>query len=79
MSNSKSSVADAVPDPVVFCLFGSPGSGPEKVPDQEPDPIYTKRPILFKFVRLIKLSKLQYRQNNFISLILGVIRSLDLV
>ena len=56
-------------------LFGSAGSG--KIPD--PDPLSTKSTMKFKFYRHIKLSKLQFRPNNFLSLILCVKRCLDLV
>ena len=36
------SVAD--PDPVGSRLFGSPGYGSGKIPDQDPDPLSTRKP-----------------------------------
>ena len=57
--------------------FGSSGSRSwsGKIPD--PDPLSTKRPLEFKFSRYIKLSKIHFRPNNFLSLIWSVIRCLD--
>ena len=42
------SVAD--PDPVGFGLFGSPGSGSEKIPEPNPDPLSTKDPCNYNFL-----------------------------
>ena len=70
-----SSVAD--PDPVEYGLFGvnririreNTGSGSF---------IYKNTPVIY-ISRYIKLSKIQFCQNNFLSWILSVIRCLDLV
>ena len=45
----------------------------------DPDPLSTKRTLKFKISPRIKLSKIQFHPNNFLSLILSVIRYLDLV
>ena len=72
----ESSVADSDPGPVGSGLFGSPGSGSGKI--QDLDPLSSKDPCNSNFL-VIKLSKIQFRPNNFLSLILSVIRCLDLV
>ena len=55
-------------------LFGSPGSGSEKIPD----PLSTKGPCNSNFLA-IKLCKIQFHLNNVLSLILSVKGCLDLV
>ena len=61
----ESSVADPDPDPVGSGLYGSPGSGSGSF-------IHKKTPCYSNFL-VIKLSKIQFRPNNFLSLILSVI------
>ena len=73
------SVAD--PDPVGSGLFGSPGSGSGKIPDPVIRIVYPQKdPCNSNFPGLvIKLSKIKFCPNNFLSLILSVIGYLDLV
>ena len=60
----------------------STGSGSWKIPDPDPGKyriLYPQKDPCNSNFLVIKLSKIQFRTNNFLSLILGVIGCLDLL
>ena len=62
-------VSSSVEDPIGPRLFGLPGSGKNRIRI-----LYSQKTNIFEFSLYRKLSKLEFRQNNFVSLILNVIR-----